>query len=84
MNEGKPDIEPDAPMWRCHPLEFEQSIAKRLAFDHGMNLDQVIENDRARLFMKKEHFFDQRIAFEGELIEIVLPGLRRFVSQSAG
>jgi hypothetical protein len=31
--------------------------------------------------VKEEHFFDEGIALEGKLVGIVLPGLRRFVSQ---
>ena len=37
-----------------------------------------------RLFVKKNDFFDERVSLEGQLIEIVRPGLRRLVSQSAG
>ena len=49
-----------------------------------MNLDQIVQDDRARLFVEEEDFFDQRIAFEGKLVEVVLPGLRRLVPQNAG
>src|SRR5215831_11485837 len=82
MNKGKPDVEPDAPMWRYHALQFEHGVAKELAFGQRMNLDEIIENDCARRSVKEKHFFDEWIAFEGKLVEIVLPGLRWFVSQN--
>ena len=31
MNEGQPDVEPNAAMRRCNALQFEQRIAKGLA-----------------------------------------------------
>jgi len=34
--------------------------------------------------MKEENFFDERIAFEGQLVEVFLPGLRRLVFQNVG
>ncbi len=80
MNKGEPDVEPNTPVRRHHTLQFEQGVAKRLAFDHWMNLDKIIENDRARASTKEEHFCNEGIAFEGKLVEIVLPGLRRFIS----
>jgi hypothetical protein len=71
-------------MRRCNALQVEQGIAKGLALHDRMNLDQIIQDDCARLFMKEDDFLDERVAFEGELVKVVRPSLRRHVSQSAG
>ena len=34
--------------------------------------------------MKEKDFFDERVAFEGELVEVIRPGVRWLVSQNAG
>jgi hypothetical protein len=31
-----------------------------------MNLNEIIQDDRSRLLMKEENFFNERVAFEGK------------------
>ncbi len=71
-------------MRRYNAFHFPQSIAKRLPLHDWMNLDQVIKDDRARLFVKEKHFFNEPVTFEGKLVEVIRPGLRRLVPQIAG
>ena len=83
VREGQPDIEPNAAM-RCNPLQSQQSIAKGPTLHYRMNLDQIIQDDRARRFVEENDFFDQGTAFEGKLIKVVRPALSRLVPQDTG
>ena len=58
ISEGQPDIEPNTAMRRCNALQLPQRVAKRLTLHYRMNLDQIIQDDRARLFVKEKDFFD--------------------------
>jgi hypothetical protein len=49
-----------------------------------MNVDQVIQGEGARLFVKK-NFFDERVAFEVKLVEVAPSSLSGLVPrQNAG
>ena len=48
-----------------------------------MILDQIIQDDRARLPMKENDLFDERVPSKWDLFEIVCPGPRRCVRQDA-
>ncbi len=65
IREGQPYIERNAAVRMANALEFEQSVAKGLTLHDGMNLNQIIQNHRAGLSMKENHFLDERVAFEG-------------------
>ena len=78
MSSGTP------PCGDATPSSFNRALRKGLPFTYRMNLDQIVEDDRARLFVKEKDFFDEGVAFEGKLVEVVLPGLRRLVPQNAG
>src|ERR1035441_8614489 len=84
IREGQPDIERNTAMRRRNARQFEQRIANVLALHDGMILDQIIQDDRSRLFMKENDFLDEWVAFESELVKVVRPALRRHISQSAG
>ncbi len=84
IREGQPDVEPNAAMRRCNALQSEQSIAKGPTLHYRMNLDQIIQDDRARRFVEENDFFDQGTAFEGKLVKVVRPALSRLVPQDTG
>ncbi len=83
VREGEPDIEGNTAARRCNALQLEQSIAKAVILAHRMTLDEIIQDDRARLFMKEKNLFDEGVALEGKLIEVILPGSRGLVPQNA-
>ena len=61
MNEREPDVERHTSMGMGDGNKFEQSITKRSAVQQHMILDQIIDDDCARLPMKEKGLFDERI-----------------------
>jgi hypothetical protein len=62
--------------------QFEQRVTKWVTCDRRMILDQIIQDERARLSMKENDLFDEWVPSKWNLFQIVCP--RRCVSQDAG
>ena len=83
MGERQPDIKPNTALRRSNALQLEERIAQGLPLYTRMELDEIIQDERARRSMQEQDFLDEGAAFEGQLVEVIDPGGMRRVPECA-
>ena len=70
LRERQPNVEPHATIRVRGTERPEHGVADRPASDHCVSLDEISQDHGARLSVEEEHFPEERIAFESELLEV--------------
>src|SRR5215471_17584273 len=83
LGERQPDFEPNAALRSGNALQLEERIAQGFAPHARMDLDEIVQDERARRSMQEQDFLDEPAALEGQLVEVIGPGGRWRVFEGA-